>query len=252
MQVRDANSTMDTRITPSDPAALLRRFATGDHQSFTDLVDQFWPLVYRSAQRQLGHNHPDLDDAAQAVFLILAQKSDRVAERPLAPWLMATCRNVVATIRRAEQNRRRHERRSQEMVPMQTPSSSIAEDWPEELTGGLDDAIAQLPRRQREAIIVHYLQGMDRDQAAKHIGCSIEALHKRLQKGIDLLRRSLGRGSARTISSTMLIGYLTSQASAATPPAGLAHMAAASTLNDNLSASATWPKRRSHTVVISH
>jgi RNA polymerase sigma-70 factor (ECF subfamily) len=58
-------------------------------------------------------------------------------------------------------------------------------------------AVAGLPERYREAILVHYFQGQDVRDAAAILGVAEGTLKARLSRARALLARSLGEGGAR-------------------------------------------------------
>ena len=57
----------------SDSHLLDRFLAGGDEAAFSALIDRHGPMVLRVCRQVLGDSH-DAQDAAQAVFLVLAQR----------------------------------------------------------------------------------------------------------------------------------------------------------------------------------
>jgi hypothetical protein len=67
-----------------DSAELLRLYATtGSETTFKDLVDQYLPLVYSAALRQTNGDRELAKDVAQAVFIDLARKANKLVDREL-------------------------------------------------------------------------------------------------------------------------------------------------------------------------
>jgi len=59
----------------------------------------------------------------------------------------------------------------------------------------LDDAIFSLKKKQQEALILYYLEGKTQKETAKSLGCSENAVKKRLAFGLEKLRHIFkGRG----------------------------------------------------------
>lgn len=69
------------------------------------LLDQHFDFVWRSLRR-LGLHEADVDDAAQEVFLVLAQKLDRVEVERERSFLIGTALRVASTYRRSSRRRR--------------------------------------------------------------------------------------------------------------------------------------------------
>jgi DNA-directed RNA polymerase specialized sigma24 family protein len=53
-------------------------------------------------------------------------------------------------------------------------------------------AIGQLPEAFREAVVLHYVEGLDYDQISRLTGASAGALRVRALRGRNLLRGELG------------------------------------------------------------
>ena len=103
---------------------LLARFLTGDAPSaeaaFATLVERHGPMVMRICRSALGTTH-DAEDAAQAVFLVLARRAGSVRRRDsAASWLYGVARRVAARAWRDDARRRKHERRRAEMAVIHT------------------------------------------------------------------------------------------------------------------------------------
>src|SRR5205823_5793958 len=62
-----------------------------------------------------------------------------------------------------------------------------------EVCRALDDELAALPDALRGPLVLCYLQGRTRDEAAAALGCSLAMLKRRLERGRNLLRDRLTR-----------------------------------------------------------
>ncbi|MGZ3434627.1 MAG: RNA polymerase sigma factor, partial [Isosphaeraceae bacterium] len=62
----------------------------------------------------------------------------------------------------------------------------------DELASRLWLAIGQLPESYREAVVLHYVEGMDYSQISQITGVSASALRVRALRGRNLLRGQLG------------------------------------------------------------
>lgn len=86
---------------------LLRKFADENSEpAVAELVHRHLNLVYSVARRFTG-NEGDAQDAAQAVFIILARKAGHLHERTvLAGWLYETTRFTATRLLRTARSRR--------------------------------------------------------------------------------------------------------------------------------------------------
>lgn len=176
-----------------DDRTLLRQYVLdGSDAAFSQLVERHGPMVTATLTRRLG-DPAEAADAAQAVFLLLARKAPALIAtrqwvRPvIGDWLFRTASHVAANSLRQRARRRRHEHAAGQQ---QVQAVAVAE--PEAPgTLALEQAIDALPTSLRQAIVLHYLEGMQRPAVARALGTSEAALKKRLQRSLALLRRRL-------------------------------------------------------------
>jgi RNA polymerase sigma factor (sigma-70 family) len=169
---------------------LIRRFAQQrDEWAFATLVARRSALVAGVCARML-HNRADAEDAFQAVFLVLARRSHGLQSRTsLAGWLHDVAVRVCLNERRG---RRRRERQLQEAGKMAQESAQ-----PERLDGlklVVDEALAALPERLREVLVLCDLEGHTQAEAARALAIPVRTLEGRLARGREAMRKRLVRG----------------------------------------------------------
>jgi RNA polymerase sigma factor (sigma-70 family) len=178
------------RDDPATDSQLLRSFAaTRDEAAFAALLRRHGAMVLGVCRRLL-RNEADAEDAFQATFLVLARKAGSVRCGPsLAPWLHGVARRVALNVR-AEATRRPAEA----LAEIAGPAADTADEltW-REVRGALDEELSRLPERLRAPLVLCYLEGLARDEAAARLGCPLGTLKGRLERGRDLLRRRLTR-----------------------------------------------------------
>jgi RNA polymerase sigma factor (sigma-70 family) len=207
-----------TALEPAQPAdrELLDRFiAKRDPDSFEALVRRHGPAVL-AACRGVLRNGPDADDAFQATFLTLAQNARRVRTQAVGGWLVVvahriSCRLLSATRRRVEVESRH------EPTPVETPDLS----W-RESCAILHSELDALPPRYRHPLVLCYLQGLSRDEAARQLGWPPGVLKGRLERGRSRLRARLAKRGL-TLSAGLLAAIATPDALAV--PARLVQLA---------------------------
>src|SRR5262245_22473753 len=179
---------------PSDDTVsdreLLHRFAERrDEGAFTTLMRRHGPMVLRVCRRVLPHG-PDAEDAFQATFLTLARKAGAVRwHDSAAGWLYGVARNTARRARDAAARRAHRERRA----PARAGADPLAEMSARELLGALDEELSRLPQKYREPLVLCYLEGAARDEAAQRLGCPLGTLKGRLERGKERLRAALAR-----------------------------------------------------------
>ena len=202
----------------TDDATLLQRYARDRSESdFAELVRRHLNLVYSAALRQVNGDAHLAQDVTQLVFTDLARKAAQLAgHRVLAGWLFTSTRFAAAKLVRGEQRRRTRE---QEARLMQESDPSASLDW-ERVRPVLDDALAELDERDREAILLRYLEGHDFASVGAKLALTDNAARMRVDRAVDKLRSLLARRGV-TSSAAALALVLANQAVVAAP-AGLA------------------------------
>jgi RNA polymerase sigma factor (sigma-70 family) len=170
-----------------DPAAILRRTAAGDTESFTALVGRYGPMVLGVCRRVLGPT-ADAEDAFQATFLALLRHGRSIRDPGALPgWLHRTALNAALRARCRE-------RYSLDKVPeLASGADPLAETSWGEVRRLLDEELNALPERLRGPLVLCYLEARTQGEAARSLGVSVSTLKRRLERGRELLRRRLLR-----------------------------------------------------------
>ncbi|AWM40252.1 ECF RNA polymerase sigma factor SigE [Gemmata obscuriglobus] len=210
------------RDAPASDKELLRRFAeAGDQAAFAAVAERHAGMVFGVCKRVL-HSPADAEDACQAVFLVLSKRAGAIRwQASVANWLYATARKVARNARVAAARRTRREAAAAvtEAVP-----PADARTGPE-LLAALDEELERLPPRYREPLILCYLEGLTRDEAATRLGVPVATLKSQLERGRKKLADALtARGCALGVA---LLLTTTSSAGASPPRLTKSVMAAA-------------------------
>jgi RNA polymerase sigma factor, sigma-70 family len=185
--------------------ALVQAFASRrDEGAFAELVRRHGLMVYGVCRRLLG-DADAADDAFQATFLVLARRAAAVSGQPsIGPWLYGVANRVARRARRSAYRRQYHESR---IVPAEI---SARDEALEELRLVLDEELNRLPERLRAPLVLCYLEGQSRDEAAAQLGWSLNEVRGRLERGPRspsqaarkarhrLVGRTAGRGGGGT------------------------------------------------------
>ena len=180
---------------------LARRLACGDRRSLAPLYRRHKGLVYRFALLWSG-SAPTAADVTQDVFLHLLERArDFDAARGALPaWLVGIARNFV---------RRRAAVPDDPPIDDEQPDASPALD--EQLAGkrgvaSLREAIAELPPRYRDVLVLIELAERSYAEAALICGCELNTVRSRLFRARALLGRRLGVSEPSTPHSPAVAG----------------------------------------------
>jgi len=169
---------------------LLDRFARiGEQAAFEVLVARHGPMVLGVCRRALGDS-ADVDDAFQAVFLVLVRRAGALGPNDVvAAWLHGVASRVA---RRARSDRARRERRERtgpapEPASTQVPSPDFA------LREVIDEEVGRLPWKYRAPVALCYLEGLTHEEAARRLEWPVGSVKGRLARARALLGSRLGR-----------------------------------------------------------
>ena len=171
---------------------LVARVRRGEVEAFDRIVSRHKRAVYGVCRRLL-RSHEDADEAAQIAF-VRAWKAlgDFRGEAALGTWLIRIALNVAkSTLAR----RRVHD--DLEAVP--EPQSTTADS--ETLLGRsqarqrVRRAVAGLPPRQREVVVLKVFSEMTHREVATAMGLSEGAVKAHLHQAVANLRRRMAEGA---------------------------------------------------------
>jgi RNA polymerase sigma factor (sigma-70 family) len=197
---------------------LLERFITRhDEAAFDALIRRHGPLVLGVCRRVLRNWH-DAEDAFQATFLILARKAGSICQREsVASWLYRVAFHTALQAKANAANRQRHERhagRPESVDPLDEVTGR-------ELLAVVDEELQKLPDCYRAPLVLCYLQGQTRDEAARQLGVPLGTLKRWLERGRERLRGRLARRGL-TLSAGLLLTGLSQKLAVAAVPTQLA------------------------------
>jgi RNA polymerase sigma factor (sigma-70 family) len=222
---------------PSGPGLtdhqLLERFTSRrEEAAFAALVRRHGPLVLSVCRRVL-HDWHDTEEAFQATFLVLARKGGTIAKQgSVGGWLYQVAYHLAVRARKAA--RLLHEKQAAEARatdPLEKVSGRV-------LLAALDEELQRLPERFRAPLVLCYLEGKTRDEAARELGYSLGTLKRRLEEGRERLREQLRRGGLSLPAALLALGTAGS-----TVPAALASSAARAALLATTGGTAAIPAR---------
>ena len=180
----------------TDQGSDLSAAAAGDREAFARLYDRHAGIVLSLCRRK-SWSLEEAEDAAQETFLRVYPILDRFdALPPFRAWLYRATRRVCSERRRAARRRRRWEmtaadRRMETQPSQPTPAESAEQaEQLERLTGALD----ALPRKERLALHLYYLDDDPATTAAEFLKLSRPGFYKLLARARRRLLVLMGEG----------------------------------------------------------
>lgn len=210
-----------------DAQLLLEYVRNGSESAFRQLVERHIGSVYCAAFARVEQQGQLAEDVAQEVFCALARKAASLVGHPsLSGWLYTTTRYAAADLMRAERRRKRREMEAQQMNEIDT-SPGEAASW-ERVRPFLQEILADLKPKDREAILLRFFQKQGFSDIAAALQTTEAAAQKRVDRALDRLRVRLGkRGVVSTgVALSALLGEQTFAA-----PAGLAARATSAAMS---------------------
>lgn len=194
--------------------ALLQEYAVRNSEAaFEALVSRHAQLVYSAALRQV--QDPYLaQEVSQAVFTILAAKAGRISQRTiLSGWLFKTTRFVALA-----QNRRaaRQHKYEQEAAMQSNDFSNTSDPLWEQISPLLDEALAQLGERERQAVLLRYFEDQSLAQVGTVFGAGEDAIRMRINRALEKMRKFLVKRGV-VLTSATLAGVLAANSVQAAP-----------------------------------
>jgi RNA polymerase sigma factor (sigma-70 family) len=172
----------------------------GSERAFETVVKRHVDFVYCAALRQV--RDPSLaEDVSQAVFVLLAQKAKSFRSGTvLVSWLFRTTRYIASRALRSEYRRQRREIEAAHMNP-QIIASEGDQDW-ERVAPVLDEALATLPDKDRDAVLLRFISRKPFNEVGAQIGVSEDAAKKRVSRALGRLKEFfMRRGTTLSVAA---------------------------------------------------
>ena len=169
--------------------SLAARLRAGDRLAATELVDIYYEQIYLF-MRRFGHSCQVSEDLTQESFLQAWQHIGELRDgKALNSWLYRIAGNV------SKLYWRRH--KGEDAVSIEgiaVPDGGETECdkvGHYEQLGQLKNAVARLPGKLRQAVILHYMQHLTIAEAAEAIGVREGTFKSRLNRALKALRKQV-------------------------------------------------------------
>jgi RNA polymerase sigma factor (sigma-70 family) len=184
-----------------------------DEAAFAALVERHGSMIFGVCRRVLRSVH-DAEDACQATFLVLARKAGSIRKKDsLGSWLHGVAFRVASDLKKRLARRQRGSAAADDVSGKDT----VTEVTLREAQAALDEELQRLSENYRAPLILCYMEGKARDEAAQELGWKPGLLKSRLERGRELLRsRLISRGIAPSVA--LLSAVFAESASATMSP----------------------------------
>ena len=190
---------------PTD-GALVEQVIAGKRAAFDVLVGRYQRQAVAVSYRLLGNSHDALEVTQDAFIKAFSSLATLQKPEAFGGWLMRIVSNLSLNYRRS--------RKTRSQLPLDdllgpTDGAQQAElaggssDWmsqsgdpvhllaSEEMGRKLKEALAQLPEKQRLAIVMFTIEEMPQKQVAEALNCSVEAVKWHVFQGRKKLKELL-------------------------------------------------------------
>ncbi|MFF5110180.1 RNA polymerase sigma factor [Streptosporangium sp. NPDC000509] len=161
---------------------LVVRCRLGEREAFAELVRAWHDPVWNYVRRMLGPSRAD--DVAQEVWVAVVRGLPRLKEPGrFAPWLFTIARRAVAD--RLREEYARPEIPLEEERASADPIDALVE------SADLLSGLAGLPVREREVLVLFYLQDLSLEDCAQVCAVPVGTVKSRLSRARRMLREQL-------------------------------------------------------------
>ena len=165
--------------------ATLVEAARSDREAFGRLYDRHFDAVYNYIARRVGGDEVLAEDLSAEVWERALTAIERYELRglPFKAWLYRIAGNLIANHHRRK--------RLRQLVPFM-PHHGVSrpqQRWDDRAT--VQEALQALSEADQEVIGLYYFAGLSPTEIAQALGCSPVAVHKRLHRARERLKKRL-------------------------------------------------------------
>lgn len=156
----------------------------------------------------LGFAEETCRDAAHDVFFKIFTEKDRLlsVKNPTS-YLFRSFRNLLFNIQKRQSRLTSDFTNSEHSFATEITilDSIITQEEAEKLKKTVEDLLNQLTPRQREAIYLKYMQGMDYEEIAQLLDMNVNSARRLVHRGIENLRESTSGADNKLVSLAVFL-----------------------------------------------
>ena len=184
-------------------AELWRRLVEESSEAaFRELMARHRSLVWGVCSRVLRGS--DAEDAFQMAFLALLEHGGRIRAPDFGPWLYRVAFRAALRVRAGNVDLEKLAEANG------SAGASVNADVFQQIEQAeqcqlMEAAVDSLPEKYREVLVLHYGEGLPRDEIARRLNLTIPTVKARLARGREALRsRLLRRGISLSVAAYLL------------------------------------------------
>jgi RNA polymerase sigma-70 factor (ECF subfamily) len=170
-----------------EDSVLVREFKAGNEKAFDRVFDKYQLSIYSICYR-FTRNDADAREVTQDIFIKVYRNLCKFNERSkLFTWMYRIAVNTCISFTRT---RKRHNRWSR-YTEYEPPDQTLPMDMRIAMKKSIDDALMQVPERQRMCFILHHYEGYTFAEVASIMGITTGAAKANYHHAIRKLRAAL-------------------------------------------------------------
>ncbi|MEU7862896.1 sigma-70 family RNA polymerase sigma factor [Nonomuraea sp. NPDC049141] len=164
-----------------------------DPEAFAELFDRYSAMLYRYVSKRLGPE-PAEDIVGETFLVAFSRRRSYDPSYPDArPWLFGILTKLLSRHHRSEAARYRALQRAPVDADVESPADRVAAGVTAQASRpGLASALAALPAKDRDVLLLIAWGDLTYDEVARALGIPIGTVRSRLNRGRRKVRASLG------------------------------------------------------------
>ena len=178
-----------------NPEGLRERASKGDLTAASELVAQFYQRIFAYLRRLCGHDHDAADLTQRTFSKAWASLASYERRSTFSTWLHGIAYHVYMDWRR-KPNRINPQTDDWWQAQVALGPSPYEDAAERELAYQLHHWVDQLEEDQRQAVHLHYYQGLSLSETAEALGVATSTIKYRLRGALDALRAKAAKALA--------------------------------------------------------
>jgi RNA polymerase sigma-70 factor (ECF subfamily) len=192
-RISPAEEIAEELVDALDAGRHVARLPETDHPRLKLLYERYWKDLCRYIGSMFGSGPPDPQDVAQTAFARYLAIDDRASVENPRAFLYTTARNIALDFNRHQKHTHRHS----VAAANDGSTATIDECSPERITlaqeraAALAAAIENLPRRQRQALLLNRLHDLSYSEIALRIGSSKSDVRRQIARALEAIETAM-------------------------------------------------------------